>query len=271
VAFPRARQPVYQPGNLMRINANSTPIRSRSRQRPACALVAVAAALLCLALPATAIDHLTKKGGDEIVGTFAAYQTGRFKMKTTDGKSVTVPVIQVERLTLSPAPAVEVRRRGGKNLDGAHFESYAKPNFTFTTGDGSLTLPGTQVASISTEDDFRRSMQHAEDAQRDTAAGNHDGAITVHTGSVTIVHFHMADVVSSVRQGNYLKEVADRSNGRIVYERITLNGWQDPVVARYALRSAPQFWFYNRGGELATKLTERFTEQDLDDALRQAR
>lgn len=87
---------------------------------------------------------------------------------------------------------------------------------------------------------------------------------------VNVVHFHYAAAHSSVRQGNYLEVLARKSNGRVVIHRIVVPGWNAPVCVAKGVKSLPQFWFYNREGELSSKLTDRFTENDIDTALKKA-
>jgi hypothetical protein len=36
------------------------------------------------------------------------------------------------------------------------------------------------------------------------------------------------------------------------------------------LNSLPQFWFYSRSGQLTKKLIERFTEADIETAMKEA-
>jgi hypothetical protein len=36
------------------------------------------------------------------------------------------------------------------------------------------------------------------------------------------------------------------------------------------IKSLPQFWFYSRSGRLLKKLTDRFTEADIDEAFKEA-
>ena len=53
------------------------------------------------------------------------------------------------------------------------------------------------------------------------------------------------------------------------YNRVTVYN-DDPVAQANKLRSLPQFWFYDRRGELSGKLAERFTEEDISKAFEAA-
>ena len=93
----------------------------------------------------------------------------------------------------------------------------------------------------------------------------------VKPGSVTIVHFHMPDLVASVREGNYVDALAKDSKGAVKVVRVVIARWENPLIEKYGLTSLPQFWFFGRTGKLSKKLTERFTEIDIDEALKAAR
>jgi hypothetical protein len=89
-------------------------------------------------------------------------------------------------------------------------------------------------------------------------------------GVVNVVHFHLGTIHSSIRQGNYVETLAAKSKGRVVVRRIKLPGWEAQICAAKGLNSLPQFWFYSRSGQLVRKLTERFTEADLETALKES-
>ena len=89
-------------------------------------------------------------------------------------------------------------------------------------------------------------------------------------GLVNVIHFHYAAAHSSVRQGNYIEMLARKSNGRITVSRIVVPGWDAPICVKKELKALPQFWFYSRSGRLTKKLTDRFTESDIDAAMKQA-
>lgn len=89
-------------------------------------------------------------------------------------------------------------------------------------------------------------------------------------GVANVVHFHYAAAHSSVRQGNYIEVLARKSGGRIVVSRIVVQGWDAPVCEAKEIKALPQFWFYSRSGKLVEKLTDRFTEGDIDAAMKKA-
>lgn|GEM_PF-1220719 len=89
-------------------------------------------------------------------------------------------------------------------------------------------------------------------------------------GVVNVIHFHYAQAHSSVRQGNYVEVLSRKSGGRVVVQRIVAPDWNAPICKAKELKTLPQFWFYSRSGALSSKLTERFTEADIEAALRKA-
>ena len=245
------------------MNANAESIRIGA------VLCRTVIAALCMA-PAAHADTLTVKGGKTFTGRFLEYKTGRFYFEPTDGKRLHEMRLRVVSLRVDP-PARASGRQRMKNLPGGVIlEAYHEGAFVFREGDETLTIPGQQMSYLKIEVDFRREMQLA---AGETAAEPPETDLEqlVQKGVVTIVHFHMPGVVSSERQGHYVKGLADKNKGRVKRVRIVLDGWDDPVAIKHDIKSAPQFWFYRKSGELSSKLTERFTTEDIDAALRAAR
>ena len=90
-------------------------------------------------------------------------------------------------------------------------------------------------------------------------------------GVVNVVHFHLPGVVSSVRQGTYVESLAAKRSNRMVVLKLDLPGFDAPVCDELRIKSLPQFWIYDGNGKLVKKLTDRFTEADIDAALKSAR
>jgi hypothetical protein len=90
-------------------------------------------------------------------------------------------------------------------------------------------------------------------------------------GFINIVHFHNPKLLPSIREGNYVEALAAKPMNRIVILRIVTPGFEAPVCEALGIKSLPQFWFYDPRGRLAKKLTDRFTEGDIDEALKLAR
>lgn len=228
------------------------------------------AAAILLALPAMSgrcADVLTYTDGKRAEGLFVRFQGGQFEFLEGDAKPAKVAAARVESLTLDPPVKADVRRRGGRSLDGVMLTGYSKPQFTFADGTG--PVPTMQIERIQPRSDLRREMQHVAEAQRAATVSTPASGILelpIHTGVVTVVHFHMEEVASSLKQGNYIQERCAESKGKIAFFRVNLRGWDDPAARQYQIASVPQFWFYDRDGQLVRKLTDRFTGDDIDAA-----
>ena len=90
-------------------------------------------------------------------------------------------------------------------------------------------------------------------------------------GFINIVHFHYPKALASVREGNYIEALAAKPSNRIVILKVMAPDFKAPICEALGIKSLPQFWFYDTQGRLVKKLTDRFTEGDIDGALKQAR
>ena len=90
------------------------------------------------------------------------------------------------------------------------------------------------------------------------------------TGRTPIVHFHYPKSVASVRQGALVATLARDSRGTVTLRKVEVPDWEAPVARQLQVKSLPQFWFYDARGNLSGKLTERFTDEDIASALRNA-
>ncbi len=89
-------------------------------------------------------------------------------------------------------------------------------------------------------------------------------------GVVNVVHFHYPQAVGSVREGNYLQGIMARRPNRLMVLKVVAQDFNAPICVSLNLKTLPQFWFYNAEGRLVKKLTDRFTEGDIDAALKAA-
>lgn len=90
-------------------------------------------------------------------------------------------------------------------------------------------------------------------------------------GYINIVHFHYPKALTSIREGNYVEALAANRTSRIKILKIVIPDFNAPVCEALELKSLPQFWFYDTKGILVQKLTDRFTEGDIDAALKKTR
>ncbi len=89
-------------------------------------------------------------------------------------------------------------------------------------------------------------------------------------GLINVVQFHHPRSLTSVREGNYVQALASKKSNRIVLLKVIVQDFKAPIVEALNISGLPQFWIYNAQGKLVKKLTDRFTEGDIDAALKEA-
>ena len=90
-------------------------------------------------------------------------------------------------------------------------------------------------------------------------------------GYVNIVQFHYRKSLASVREGNYIDAIAAKKTNRLVVLKVVVSDFNSPICKALNIQGFPQFWFYNMQGRLVKRLTDRFTEGDIDAAIKDAR
>jgi hypothetical protein len=89
-------------------------------------------------------------------------------------------------------------------------------------------------------------------------------------GLINVVQFHHPRSLTSVREGNYVQALASKKTNRIVLLKVVVQDFNAPILSALSISGLPQFWIYNAQGKLVRKLTDRFTEGDIDSALKDA-
>ena len=212
-------------------------------------------------------DEMTLDNGFGYTGSFGGYDHGHFLFVTTAGRTVKAPPTNVKTITLSQPAKVNLVLASNQKQEGVRLNGYAKFALELLKGGTNDTLSLSQVKRI--EMPFASVRVGGEDLQVETISHGEEVDLSafIKKGVVTVLHFHMASVVSSVRQGNYLAQLAAQSQGRVVVLRVTVPNYDAPICKALGIDSLPQFWFYSSAGTLAKKLTQRFTESDIDGAL----
>jgi hypothetical protein len=235
--------------------------------------VRIALALGLWAILVVRADEMTL--GDRTVrGVFTGFGKGQFRFQTWDGQALAERAMNVRKLILDEPVAVLLETRSRKEAEGVQLKGYESGQFRIVRGARDAVERESQVQSVTvrqSEHSFAEYMQRAKQAEEEAegAAGPIPDRLDelVAMGKVSVIHFHQPDSVTSIRQGSYCQRLAKDSRGRVVYRRLTLDGPDDPAMLRFGLTTLPQFWFYSRGGKLVTKLTERFTPADFEQAL----
>jgi hypothetical protein len=230
--------------------------------------------VLCGMLSAQA-DELVL-GERTVKGVFVSFGKGQFQFQAWDGKTVHAKVLNVRKVVLDKPIKVVLGTRSRKESETVLLKGFESGQFRLVRGERDAVERESQVQSIAvaaSEQSFTDYMERARQAEGIAAAAPAPETLAelLEMGAVTVIHFAPPDSVSSTRQGNDCRRLADESHGGLVYKKIAVSGPDDPAVARYGLTTLPQFWFYSRTGKLVTKLTERFTSADFAAATKAAR
>lgn len=123
--------------------------------------------------------------------------------------------------------------------------------------------------------DWKRSGKWKEMESKNTAIISRGEEVDVEDhlkkGYVNIIHFHYPKALASIREGNYIEALASKASNRMVILKVLAPDFKAPICEALDIKSLPQFWFYDAQGRLVKKLTDRFTEGDIDAALKLAR
>jgi hypothetical protein len=227
--------------------------------------------VMMLCLPAARGDTLIVKPDTTHEGRFEAYRNERFYFAPGTGRGVAASRLSVVSLAIVPPAAVSVQPRGKRRVDDLKFAGYHDQTFFFERNGTAVPMAAATVQSVKTALDFEREMQLA--AGPAVAADNADFDLdsAIERGVTTVVHFHMPSVMSSVRQGSLVQSLAGQSKGKVKVLTLQISSFDSPLARKYAIQSAPQFWFYDPQGRQTRKLVDRFTDEDIESALKAAR
>lgn len=223
----------------------------------------------------TPSETIKLKSKDPQKGRFEAYKSNKFYFKPEKGKKIIRRFADVESIEITPPVKVIIRPRGKKKRHDLKLKSFStdrlrRAKFVFMKGDEELVLSLKDVISVEATIDFSREMAGF-GTMSATPEGDPNADVNIQDlikiGVVTIVHFHMSTAIASVRQGTYVASLQDKHKGKVEVVKVDVAGWESKVAKKYDLRSAPQFWFYDKNGKLSQKLTARFTTDDIDGAL----
>ncbi len=223
-------------------------------------------------------ETIVIKGGIKHEGTFQEFTADRFYFQIENADKLNERRIDVESMSLNPPAKVTVKPRGATAIEGFRLKKYQDSQFFFDNNGKETVMHVTKISSVTPVLDLNREMQRT---QKDTPLPAEDSASAqpadmtsyIKTGMVTVIHFHMDSVLSSVRQGSYLESLSKEmnNNNTVHLVRIKIPDWNSPSLKKYNITSIPQFWFYNRNGDLVDKLTDRFTDEEIKATLQKAK
>jgi len=255
---------------------------------------------LCLVL-ATQADTLTLRNGQVVTGRFMGFADRRFGFKPESGPMITEYPLNVKSIV--PEVPLKVSAELVRNrYEEVEFRSFDDNILHLAQGDDvieervimlktlavrrppepvkppvSPPVPEASVpdARLKQGDAKTPSNKWREVVSKNTLIISNGEEVDIEEhlkkGFINIVHFHYPKALASIREGNYVEVLAARTKNRIVILKVLAPDFKAPICEALEIKSLPQFWFYNTQGQLVKKLTDRFTEGDIDEAIKQAR
>ncbi|MEI7879725.1 MAG: hypothetical protein WCI95_02505 [bacterium] len=270
--------------------------------------IACSALCLCLGLAAQA-DTMTLRNGQVVTGRFMGFADRRFGFKPESGPLITEYPVNVKSIVpeVPLKVSAELVRSRYEDAEFRSFDDYilrlardgevieervimlktltvrrppepvsppVPPPSTEGSVPGGILKQGDE-RSPSDVREWRRSGKWREVAVKNTLIISNGEVVDIEEclkkGFINIVHFHYPKALASIREGNYVEALAAKTQNRIVILKVFVPDFKAPICEALAIKSLPQFWFYNTQGRLVKKLTDRFTEGDIDEAVKQAR
>lgn len=221
------------------------------------------------AAPGFALDTLMPSAGEPLEGIFLGFEGGAFQLMNKEQKTVRQLVAATMSINLDPAREVTVTPRAGKP-ETMTLVRFDKGQFIFQRNGLEAARPLSLVRKIEVPFSAQGNVDdlNAKVVPADAPPPAPDALAD--PGHPTIVHFHYPKSMASVRQGSLAATLVRDSRGTVTLRKVEIADWTAPAVEQYALKSLPQFWFYNARGELVAKLVDRFTDEDITSALRKA-
>ena len=222
--------------------------------------------LAFLSLAVTADVLQLKTGTQE--GVFSGYSKFRLRFQAWDGDKVEVyEPAKINKLVLDkPLKVQVVLTRAPKKTIPAVLKGFNNMKFTFEMEGEEKVLHYNQIGKIDYTVSIGEFMKRRDEAKN----GGPQVSVKemIEEGMATVIHFHCDDGPASQRQGNLCERLCKESKGKAAYKRIVVKDLNDPLAKRYKLQSLPQFWFFTPKKAVFVKLSDRFTEEDIEKALK---
>jgi len=252
-------------------------------------------------------DLLTLQDDTAVQGSFQGFSNRRFQFKTDDGVTRSDYAVDVKSIVLESPVRVSLSL-AMKAYDSVVFFRFDHNTLRFRKEGvlltepvimlkrldvlGPVVLPPSPPAAAGPEQDPAVTTR-IEEPRKPPSTRDYKGAGKWHMveadktpvishgetvdidsslrkGIINVVHFHYPQAVGSVREGNYLQGLMARHPYRLVVLKVVVQDFRAPICVALNLKTLPQFWFYSANGRLVKKLTDRFTEGDIDAALKEA-
>jgi hypothetical protein len=242
-------------------------------------------------------DTLTLQNGQTIKGRLTGFSERKFTFATADGSTYSGYPLDIK--TIVPDTPLKVSVKFSmKQYDSAEFIQFDQNTLRLRKNQQTLAEPvmflktdpdrpsptetnGSDPTSprLEMEDAPKpRSWQRAdkwreieEDRSTVISRGEEiDLDAALKKGFVNVVQFHHPRSLTSVREGNYIQAIASKRSNRVVLLRVVVQDFKAPILVAQNIQGLPQFWVYSAQGKLIKKLTDRFTEGDIDAAIKEA-
>jgi len=242
-------------------------------------------------------DTLTLRDGTFIRGTLQGFSDRKFKFMTDAGDLRSDYAVEIHVISLDSPVTASVKLIGG-NEEEMVFNRLDHNMLKFKKDGQPLTVPAYLLKGMMVLEpvnpapaksdpsvdpwtapppnarDWKREGKWREIVDDKTPVISHGEVIDIDAslkkGMINVIHFHYPRAVGSVREGNYLQGIMKRYPYRLVVLKVVAQDFRAPICEALNLKTLPQFWFYNRSGRLVKKLTDRFTEADIDQAIKDA-
>lgn len=247
--------------------------------------------------PAWAIDTMTLGNGRVVKGRFLGFTDRKFEFKTATGAVVSEFPVNVKSITPDTPLKVTVDL-ANNHYEDVEFRSFDEYTLHLAredeTMDERVILLKQLVVNRPPEvvapppeprapeggakegvRDWRREGKWREMESKNAKWISRGEVVDIEEylrgGYVNVVHFHYPKSLTSIREGNYVEALAAKASNRMVILKIHAQDFDVPICKELGIKSLPQFWVYDAHGRLVKKLTDRFTEGDIDGALKLAK
>lgn len=229
--------------------------------------------LLLLLVPATVLaDTLEPTAGAPATGFFLSYDNGKINFMTAQTKTLHLSPSGVRRVVIDkPLKAtLESKTKRGEKSDIV-LTGFEQGAFLIERSGKPEKVPLQTISELRVDAIANNRTTDQLDAGKIVSKGEEvDLTKLVEPGKVTIIHFHLPGTITSERTGNYVATLERQSKSKLVVRKVLVPDASAPVAKQHGLTTFPQYWLYDKAAKLSSKLTDRFTEGDIDAAVKKA-
>lgn len=230
------------------------------------------ATILLLTSPTLFADTLEPTAGTPSTGFFLSYDNGKINFMNAETKTLHVSPSGVRRVVLDkPLKAtLESKTKRGEKAEIV-VTGFEMGSFAIERGGKAEKIPLQTISELRVDEIANKRTTDQLQIGNIISRGSEISLMdAVEQGKVTIIHFHQPDAISSERTGNYVATLERQSKGKIIVKKVIVRDTTAPVARQWLVATLPQFWIYGKDGKLSSKLTDRFTEGDIDAAVKKA-